>query len=135
MLIIEIFLGIIAGVFFILGGFLIPLLIEAKRSVKKIGSLTCELEKCIEELSEPTYDLLANSSALVEDIKTKSEDLNVLFQPLHRMRTQGPKEVFLESALKAVPLIIKLKESITGDGKKTASKHKKRASSHGHRRP
>lgn len=123
-MIIEISVAVIALILIALVAFLIPLIIEIKRTVKKVGALTHEVQKDVKHVSDISQSLLGNALHLTQDIQSKSKDLDVLFRPLHHLRNHGLKDTLIQLAVDVVPLIIKLKEGTKSNG--TPKKTKKR---------
>ena len=123
-MLVEISLAIIALVFVAMLIVIFPLITESRKTMKKMNSFLGELQKDIRDFSAEGLDLVENVNKLTIDLKRKSEDLNVIFRPLHIWRKEksdlhpakkGNVEKLaqlLEIVAEGMPLFLQFKKGI-----------------------
>lgn len=84
MLLVEIFLGIIAGSLLIAAIFFIIFLFSIKKTLIKANEFIDEGRNQVYQISQDSSKLLNNTDDLVIDFKRKLESINFLFVPLDK---------------------------------------------------
>lgn len=84
MLLVEIFLGIIAGSLLIAAIFFIIFLFSMKKTLTKANDFIDEGKYQFYQISQKSSKLLNNTDDLIVDFKRKSESINFLFAPLEK---------------------------------------------------
>jgi len=84
MLLIEIFLGIIAGSLIIAAIFFIIFLFSIKNTLNKANESIEEGKNQLYCISQKSTNLLDDTDDLILDLKRKSDSINFLFTPLER---------------------------------------------------
>lgn len=111
-MILEITIGVIALTFIILVIFLILALRDARRTIKKTDKVLTEIHKTLDAISEPSKHLIQNVDKLTQDIRKKSEGLDVLFLPLYALHKKKAETSLLECVGEAISLFQKIKNKI-----------------------
>jgi uncharacterized protein YoxC len=84
MVLIEIFLGIIAGSMFTAGIFGIFFLYSAKKTLTKANDFIDEGKDQLYYISQRSINLLDDTDDLILDIKRKTDSVDFLFAPLEK---------------------------------------------------
>ena len=82
----ELIVGVIGIAFIVLVIFFIITLQGLRKTAERTEQTMKEAHHLLRVLTEPTIELIENTNKLIEDVKKKSEGLDVIFRPLYAFR-------------------------------------------------